>query len=228
MASGRRFRRTAWSFTWAGADNTTMNIFITQGAAAGLAWVCFGLILLAVNRGRHGIGHWADACLSAMVIGIAIHMVGVLVNALLSTGGDRISGRHPVSFKPTTESLLETVHPADRRRVAQTIDRARTDKEPFSIQYRTVLPDGSVRTLQFVGQVSFALEGRPLPMTGTAQDVTDRVELEREILIVGEQERERIGRDLHDGLSQELTGISLRLRRSFWRIQGPWNRIWES
>jgi len=124
----------------------------------------------------------------------------------------RISGRHRVSFKPTTESLLETVHPADRRRVAQTLDSARTNKGPFSIQYRTVLPGGSVRTVLSVGQVSFTLEGRPLRMTGTVQDITDRVELEREILIAGEQERERISRNLHDGLGQELTGISLRLR----------------
>ena len=75
-----------------------------------------------------------------------------------------------------------------------------------------MLPDGSVQILQSVGQVSFTLEGRPLRMTGTAQDITDRVELEREILIAGEQERERVSRNLHDGLGQELTGISLRLQ----------------
>ncbi len=40
-------------------------------------------------------------------------------------------------------------------------------------------------------------------------DVTDRVDLEREAVNAIERERNRIGRDLHDGLGQLLTGIKL-------------------
>lgn len=40
-------------------------------------------------------------------------------------------------------------------------------------------------------------------------DVTERVELEREVVNAIERERNRIGRDLHDGLGQMLTGIKL-------------------
>ncbi|HEU4620051.1 MAG TPA: ATP-binding protein [Gammaproteobacteria bacterium] len=40
-------------------------------------------------------------------------------------------------------------------------------------------------------------------------DATDRVELEREAVNAIERERSRIGRDLHDGLGQLLTGIKL-------------------
>jgi signal transduction histidine kinase len=43
-------------------------------------------------------------------------------------------------------------------------------------------------------------------------EIKQRVVLEQEIIEVGEQERQRIGRDLHDGLGQELTGISLSLQ----------------
>ena len=39
-------------------------------------------------------------------------------------------------------------------------------------------------------------------------DLTDRRELEREIARAAERERQRIGRDLHDGLCQELVSIS--------------------
>jgi signal transduction histidine kinase len=42
-------------------------------------------------------------------------------------------------------------------------------------------------------------------------DVTDRVELEREAVNAIERERSRIGRDLHDGLGQLLTGVKLML-----------------
>lgn len=45
-----------------------------------------------------------------------------------------------------------------------------------------------------------------------ARDITDARAAEREVIDVIETERRRIGRDLHDGLGQELTGISLSLK----------------
>lgn len=41
------------------------------------------------------------------------------------------------------------------------------------------------------------------------RDITERKRLEREILEIGDQERRRIGQDLHDGLCQHLAGIEL-------------------
>lgn len=52
-------------------------------------------------------------------------------------------------------------------------------------------------------------EGRVESLTVIVTDVTERKRLEKEILEVDELERERIGQDLHDGLGQILTGISL-------------------
>jgi len=45
--------------------------------------------------------------------------------------------------------------------------------------------------------------------TGVVRDITDRRRLEHEILRISDQERRRIGQDLHDGLGQMLTGIGL-------------------
>ncbi len=44
------------------------------------------------------------------------------------------------------------------------------------------------------------------------RDITERKGLEQEILDVSGRERQSIGRDLHDGLGQELTGVALMLR----------------
>ena len=44
------------------------------------------------------------------------------------------------------------------------------------------------------------------------RDITERKHLEQEILDVSGRERQSIGRDLHDGLGQELTGVALMLR----------------
>ena len=49
------------------------------------------------------------------------------------------------------------------------------------------------------GQVSFVV--------GTGLDITERRNLEKELLVVTDRERQRIGCDLHDGLGQELTAL---------------------
>jgi PAS domain S-box-containing protein len=70
--------------------------------------------------------------------------------------------------------------------------------------------DGS----QFAGEVLSA----EIELNGTkrilvvVQDVSERKQLESEIIEIANTERRRLGADLHDGLGQELTGISLMLR----------------
>jgi PAS domain S-box-containing protein len=51
------------------------------------------------------------------------------------------------------------------------------------------------------------------------RDITERKRLEQEILDVGARERQSIGRDLHDGLGQELTGVALMMRGLASQIQ---------
>lgn len=51
------------------------------------------------------------------------------------------------------------------------------------------------------------------------RDITERKRLEQEILDVSGRERQSIGRDLHDGLGQELTGVALMLRGLASRLQ---------
>jgi len=44
--------------------------------------------------------------------------------------------------------------------------------------------------------------------TGILRDITDRRRLEADVLRIAGEERQRIGRDLHDGVGQELTGAA--------------------
>ena len=70
--------------------------------------------------------------------------------------------------------------------------------------------DGS----QFAGEVLSAeieLSGEKRILV-VVQDVSERRQLESEIIEIANRERRRLGADLHDGLGQELTGISLMMR----------------
>jgi PAS domain S-box-containing protein len=55
-------------------------------------------------------------------------------------------------------------------------------------------------------------EGIGTGISISTRDVTERKRLEQEILDISGRERQSIGRDLHDGLGQELTGVALMLR----------------
>ncbi|MEA3109431.1 MAG: two-component system, NarL family, sensor histidine kinase UhpB [Gammaproteobacteria bacterium] len=53
----------------------------------------------------------------------------------------------------------------------------------------------------------------------TVRNITEQRRLQQEILDVANRERQAIGRDLHDGLGQELTGVALMLRGLATRFQ---------
>jgi signal transduction histidine kinase len=55
-------------------------------------------------------------------------------------------------------------------------------------------------------------QGQMTGISFIARDVTEKKKLEKEVIEIGEKERERIGRDLHDSLGQQLTGILLNMK----------------
>ena len=83
----------------------------------------------------------------------------------------RIFGVTPQAFPGTFESYMAAVHPDDRALVTAAIDRSLQTLEPFDFAHRCQLPDGTIRSLQCRGRVR-SVDGRPVRMTGAAQDVT--------------------------------------------------------
>jgi PAS domain S-box-containing protein len=85
---------------------------------------------------------------------------------------------HDRSAKPTEEWVNGRIHPDDRDRVRQTIDRATNLRADFDIEYRLLRPDGSVKYLHVVAR---ALEPSPgdLEFVGTVTDVTERKQAEQ-------------------------------------------------
>jgi PAS domain S-box-containing protein len=52
------------------------------------------------------------------------------------------------------------------------------------------------------------LDGKIYAVGGIATDITERTRLEEELLRISEREQRRIAQDLHDGIGQQLAGIS--------------------
>jgi PAS domain S-box-containing protein len=67
--------------------------------------------------------------------------------------------------------------------------------------------DGAIRVVLVDAQPLW-YEGQFLYSSVFSRDITERVNLERELLEIGERERRRIAQDLHDGLGQLLVGTA--------------------
>ena len=92
----------------------------------------------------------------------------------------RIFGFDPEKAMPSYSMFLQRIHPEDRRRAEQTIDRAVRERSDFVQEYRLVLPDGSLKYVHTVGRPVVNASG-VFEFIGTAIDVTNRVRAEEEL-----------------------------------------------
>lgn len=74
-------------------------------------------------------------------------------------------------------------------------------------EVRGLRKDGSTFPMHL--SVSEVRVGDDLLFTGLVRDVSERRRLEREIINISEEERQRLGQELHDGLGQTLNAIAL-------------------
>jgi PAS domain S-box-containing protein len=83
-------------------------------------------------------------------------------------------------------------------------------ENPARTEYEScwVTRDGSERVLNWSAAVLPGAKQTPAYVIISGIDVTERKRLEEAVLEISERERHRIGRDLHDGLGQHLTGIA--------------------
>ena len=66
----------------------------------------------------------------------------------------RIFGVNPGDVKPSYQLFLQFVHPEDRALVEQTLEKAKSEKSDFKVEFRIVLPNGSTRDLRSIGHPS--------------------------------------------------------------------------
>ena len=87
----------------------------------------------------------------------------------------RIFGIDPNEGLPSVAKLLERVHPEDRDRV-----RDSSRKAERAVEYRLLMPDGTVKHILSMRQPLLDAHGQVVEMLGTAMDVTERKRAEQE------------------------------------------------
>ncbi len=121
----------------------------------------------------------------------------------------RLHGVDPKEGEPDIDTILKSIHPADRQNFTAIVGPAAEKGGAFQVEFRIVRPDGSVIDVLADGCAEPIAGGTGMRLTGTLLDITERRRLERDIVEASQREQQRIGRDIHDTLGQELTGLAL-------------------
>jgi PAS domain S-box-containing protein len=97
----------------------------------------------------------------------------------------RIYGFDPEKGPPAWEERLQRVHPEDRAKWLGAIDRAIREKSDYEVEFRILLPDGTVKYIDTVGHPFLDASGDLAEFVGSATDITDRKR--SEMLLAGEK-----------------------------------------
>ncbi|HEX7843448.1 MAG TPA: GAF domain-containing protein, partial [Kofleriaceae bacterium] len=106
----------------------------------------------------------------------------------------RIYGLAPRSVPITLEFFLSRIHPAERDRIQREIQAVLRHPGRFAYRERIVRPDGSVRTLDTLGEAAVDAHGATARLIGTCRDITDVVARDERIRFYADVfERAEIG-----------------------------------
>src|SRR6185437_10533413 len=125
----------------------------------------------------------------------------------LSPGFEEVWGRPCDVVYSSTRAWFDAVHPEDRDRILEAaLGILKTGG--YDEEYRIVRPNGSIRWGRERAFVIRDEKEKPWRFAAIAEDVTEHKLLEKEVLELNDRERSQLGRDLHDGICQQLVSIA--------------------
>src|SRR5215469_5286332 len=114
--------------------------------------------------------------------------------------------------------FMNKIHPDDRDKFTAAIAGLTPENPTGDVTYRVLLPGRAPMWLKNSGRAFFDEKGRMLRVIGMVADVTDYklaeealFDVNRRLILAQEQERSRIGRELHDDVTQRLALLAVKL-----------------
>ncbi|MEA2203195.1 MAG: hypothetical protein QOI89_4000, partial [Solirubrobacteraceae bacterium] len=114
----------------------------------------------------------------------------------------RIYGFDPHAGAPSWSERRQRVHPEDRVKWQETIDRAIGEKSDYEVEFRILLPDGTGKHIYTVGHPVLNACGDVTEFVGSSADITERKQAEDKI-----QQSERELRQVLDLSPQHIVEL---------------------
>jgi PAS domain S-box-containing protein len=93
----------------------------------------------------------------------------------------RLYGFDSEKGPPVWEERLQRIHPDDRTKWQGAIDRAIAERSHYEVEFRILLPDGSVKYIHTVGHPVLNPSGDLVEFAGSSTDITERKRAEESL-----------------------------------------------
>jgi PAS domain S-box-containing protein len=120
-------------------------------------------------------------------------------NTHSSEENSRLFGFDPERVTPSSEAFRERVHPEDRVKADEILERSIREGKDFELVVRVILPDGTLKYIHSVGHPVFNPSGDVVELIGTNMDVTERKHAEEAL-----RGSEQLARGQVEALAQSL------------------------
>src|SRR5947209_705048 len=84
----------------------------------------------------------------------------------------RIYGFDPEEGLPAWKKRLQRIHPEDRAKWQEATDRAIGEKSDYEVEFRILLPDGTVKQIHTVGHPDLSASGDLVQFVGSSMDIS--------------------------------------------------------
>jgi PAS domain S-box-containing protein len=123
---------------------------------------------------------------------------------------ERVTG---YTFKEIQQhGFVNWLHPHDQERMLKLWDDLFLGTGYSEVEFRLVTKSGETKWCSSTWGPLFDEAGRQIGVQGRERDITERKYLERELVESGNNERRRVGHELHDGLCQFLAGVAFKAK----------------
>lgn len=106
--------------------------------------------------------------------------------------------------KLPNDFYFNCIHPEDRDFVFSIFFKHRSGIQTFDLEHRLLLKSGNIKVIRSKGQISFDDNEHIIRVVGTLIDITEQHETKKVLYRGQELERQRVAREIHDGIGQML------------------------